>query len=267
MAFWGMANAGGNVTWALWVTKLADKHAVAEYMSVHTFLTGVRGLIAPSLAFGLIKEGAEPGELSARLRGDDGTPQLSSDDKVSLLCDSFYQKLGSPLARRALELICASADEIEAGDLIGTASLLSPGLEPGSFQQKVLQRLMSMGLVRKTRADDPQQCRYAPVNRRVRAYYLGRLRQRQRSYMALRGALAEHYAATCRRRGGENWVLGLCAELSKRQSMWIVLPRGSRSGRARRYWACQSKSQSSMAISGRREPAGSGARAPTGVEM
>ena len=55
MALWGMANAGGNVTWALWVTKLADKHAVAEYMSVHTFLTGVRGLIAPSLAFAMIK--------------------------------------------------------------------------------------------------------------------------------------------------------------------------------------------------------------------
>lgn len=55
MALWGMANAGGNVTWALWVTKLASKHAVAEYMSVHTFLTGVRGLIAPSLAFAMIK--------------------------------------------------------------------------------------------------------------------------------------------------------------------------------------------------------------------
>jgi hypothetical protein len=55
MALWGMANAGGNVTWALWVTKLASKHAVAEYMSVHTFLTGVRGLLAPSLAFAMIK--------------------------------------------------------------------------------------------------------------------------------------------------------------------------------------------------------------------
>lgn len=55
MALWGMANAGGNVTWALWVTKLASKHAVAEYMSVHTFLTGMRGLVAPSLAFAMIK--------------------------------------------------------------------------------------------------------------------------------------------------------------------------------------------------------------------
>jgi len=55
MALWGLANAGGNVTWGLWVTKLAPKHAVAEYMSVHSFLTGVRGLLAPFLAFAAIE--------------------------------------------------------------------------------------------------------------------------------------------------------------------------------------------------------------------
>jgi MFS family permease len=55
MALWGIANAGGNVTWGLWVTKLAPKHAVAEYMSVHTFLTGLRGLVAPYIAFAAIK--------------------------------------------------------------------------------------------------------------------------------------------------------------------------------------------------------------------
>lgn len=54
MALFGIANAGGNVTWSLWVTKLAPKHAVAEYMSVHSFLTGVRGIISPYLAFALI---------------------------------------------------------------------------------------------------------------------------------------------------------------------------------------------------------------------
>lgn len=54
MALWGVANAGGNVTWGLWVTKLAPKNAVAEYMSVHTFLTGLRGLLAPYLAFAAI---------------------------------------------------------------------------------------------------------------------------------------------------------------------------------------------------------------------
>jgi hypothetical protein len=55
MALWGMANAGGNVTWALWVTKLAPPQAVAEYMSVHTFFTGLRGLLAPFLAFAMLK--------------------------------------------------------------------------------------------------------------------------------------------------------------------------------------------------------------------
>lgn len=54
MALFGIANAGGNVTWSLWVTKLAPPHAVAEYMSVHTFFTGLRGLIAPFIAFSLL---------------------------------------------------------------------------------------------------------------------------------------------------------------------------------------------------------------------
>ncbi len=54
MALFGIANAGGNVTWSLWVTKLAPKHAVAEYMAVHSFLTGLRGLAAPFLAFALV---------------------------------------------------------------------------------------------------------------------------------------------------------------------------------------------------------------------
>lgn len=54
MALFGIASAGGNVTWSLWVTKLAPKHAVAEYMCVHTFFTGIRGLIAPFLAFAMV---------------------------------------------------------------------------------------------------------------------------------------------------------------------------------------------------------------------
>jgi MFS family permease len=47
----GVANAGGDVAWSLWVTKMAPADHVAEYMSVHTFLTGVRGVAAPLLAF------------------------------------------------------------------------------------------------------------------------------------------------------------------------------------------------------------------------
>lgn len=54
MLLWGLATAGGNVTWGLWVTKLAPRQAVAQYMSVHTFLTGLRGVLAPPLAFFLL---------------------------------------------------------------------------------------------------------------------------------------------------------------------------------------------------------------------
>ncbi len=47
----GLAYGGGNVVWNLWVTKLAPADRVADYMSVHTFLTGLRGLAAPVIAF------------------------------------------------------------------------------------------------------------------------------------------------------------------------------------------------------------------------
>ncbi|WP_170156930.1 MFS transporter [Roseimicrobium gellanilyticum] len=55
MALSGLSLAGGNVAWALFVTKLAPEHAVAEYMSVHTFLTGIRGVLAPFLAYGMVE--------------------------------------------------------------------------------------------------------------------------------------------------------------------------------------------------------------------
>lgn len=47
----GISNAGGDVAWSLWVTKFAPPGRVADYMSVHTFLTGVRGVAAPLFAF------------------------------------------------------------------------------------------------------------------------------------------------------------------------------------------------------------------------
>jgi MFS family permease len=50
----GIAVSGGDLAWSLWVTKFAPPHLVADYMSVHTFFTGVRGVLAPMLAFQLI---------------------------------------------------------------------------------------------------------------------------------------------------------------------------------------------------------------------
>lgn len=49
----GISNAGGDVAWSLWVTKFAPPGRVADYMSVHTFFTGVRGVLAPVVAFAL----------------------------------------------------------------------------------------------------------------------------------------------------------------------------------------------------------------------
>jgi MFS family permease len=50
----GVAVAGGDVLWNLWVTKFAPTGKVADYMSLHTFFTGVRGLLAPIVGFQLI---------------------------------------------------------------------------------------------------------------------------------------------------------------------------------------------------------------------
>jgi MFS family permease len=52
-ALFGLSTAGGGVVWSLWVTKIAPPERVAEYMSVHTFLTGIRGVMAPLVAFRL----------------------------------------------------------------------------------------------------------------------------------------------------------------------------------------------------------------------
>jgi MFS family permease len=51
----GISNAGGDVAWSLWVTKFAPPGRVADYMSVHTFFTGVRGVLAPVAAFTLVQ--------------------------------------------------------------------------------------------------------------------------------------------------------------------------------------------------------------------
>lgn len=51
IALHGIARAGGNVIWSLWVIKFAPADHVGEYMSVHSCLTGVRGVLAPIIAF------------------------------------------------------------------------------------------------------------------------------------------------------------------------------------------------------------------------
>jgi len=50
-ALFGAAMGGGAIAWGLWVTKLAPVERTADYMAVHTFLTGSRGIVAPQIAF------------------------------------------------------------------------------------------------------------------------------------------------------------------------------------------------------------------------
>ena len=48
---YGISAAGGDVAWGLWVTKIAPPGRVTDYMAVHTFATGIRGVLAPLCAF------------------------------------------------------------------------------------------------------------------------------------------------------------------------------------------------------------------------
>ncbi len=50
----GIARSGGEILWSLWTTRFADGERVAEYQSVHSFMTGIRGLLSPFLAFGVV---------------------------------------------------------------------------------------------------------------------------------------------------------------------------------------------------------------------
>ncbi len=52
---YGVSTAGGDVAWSLWTTKVAPPERVADYMAVHTFLTGIRGVLAPMAAFWAIE--------------------------------------------------------------------------------------------------------------------------------------------------------------------------------------------------------------------
>jgi MFS family permease len=51
----GIASAGGDLMWSLWVTKFAPPGRVADYMGLHTFFTGIRAVTAPLLAFVVIE--------------------------------------------------------------------------------------------------------------------------------------------------------------------------------------------------------------------
>ena len=47
----GIASAGGDLMWSLWVTKFAPAGRTADYMGLHTFFTGIRAVSAPIVGF------------------------------------------------------------------------------------------------------------------------------------------------------------------------------------------------------------------------
>ena len=53
-ALFGLARGGGEIMFNLFVTKLAPSRHIADYMSVHTFLAGIRLSLAPFLGFFLV---------------------------------------------------------------------------------------------------------------------------------------------------------------------------------------------------------------------
>lgn len=52
----GLAFAGGDLMWMLWVTKFAPPGRVADYMGLHTFFTGLRAVAAPLFAYLVIEQ-------------------------------------------------------------------------------------------------------------------------------------------------------------------------------------------------------------------
>lgn len=52
--FFGLAMGGGTIAWNLWVTKIAPPDKVGTYMSIHTWLTGARGVMSPFLGYWLL---------------------------------------------------------------------------------------------------------------------------------------------------------------------------------------------------------------------
>jgi hypothetical protein len=51
----GIGSSGGDLAWNLWVTKFAPLDRVSDYMAVHVFFTGIRGLLAPVAGFFLVQ--------------------------------------------------------------------------------------------------------------------------------------------------------------------------------------------------------------------
>ena len=57
---WGMGRGGGQLAWKIGVLAFCDEKRASSYLGIHTFLTGVRGVIAPFLGAFAIEQGVAP---------------------------------------------------------------------------------------------------------------------------------------------------------------------------------------------------------------
>lgn len=57
---WGVGRGGGQLAWSIGVLDFAPEGQASAYLSIHTFLTGVRGVVAPFLGIWLIDTKMQP---------------------------------------------------------------------------------------------------------------------------------------------------------------------------------------------------------------
>jgi MFS family permease len=54
MGLYGISISGGRILWTLWVVEMAPPEEVPTYMGIHSFFTGIRGIVAPFVAYSLV---------------------------------------------------------------------------------------------------------------------------------------------------------------------------------------------------------------------
>ncbi|MEM7182846.1 MAG: MFS transporter [Spirochaetota bacterium] len=60
---WGFGRGGGQLAWSIGILDFAPEGQAASYLSIHTFLTGIRGVIAPFLGIWLVDTYIIPAQL------------------------------------------------------------------------------------------------------------------------------------------------------------------------------------------------------------
>ena len=60
---WGIGRGGGQLAWSIGVLDFAPDGQSSSYLSIHTFLTGVRGVVAPFLGIWILETQLEPAQL------------------------------------------------------------------------------------------------------------------------------------------------------------------------------------------------------------